>query len=198
MEKQLIKKWYIIHTYSGYEKKVMTDLTHKVEALGMGEIVTDFLVPEEESIELKRGKKVVVARKIFPGYVLVEMLVQREETADGIDFRVDSDAWYIVRNTNGVTGFVGIGSEPIPMEDSEVEILFKQIGYKTGEVIEAKEKIEISFAIGDVVELLEGGFAGNDGEVIEIDLEHSKVKVMVEMFGRMTPVELEFDGVKKA
>lgn len=197
MEKTVIKKWFMIHTYSGYEKKVKTDLEQKIETLEKGEVVTRILVPEEESLEMRRGKKKVVARKLFPGYVMVEMLVTREESADGINFRVDSDAWYIIRNTNGVTGFVGVGSDPIPMEDDEVENIFRVIGLSDDEDKEVKEAIQINFSVEDYVELLEGGLAGHEGRVAEIDMEHKRVKVMVEMFGRMTPVEVGFDGVKK-
>lgn len=198
MIKTEVKRWFMIHTYSGYEKKVKTDLEQKIDTLGMNEIVTDILVPEEESVEIRRGKEKVVARKLFPGYVMIEMVATREESEDGINFRVDSDAWYVVRNTNGVTGFVGVGSDPIPMEDEEVENIFEVIGYGKGdEEVELKEIVRINFAIGDYVELLEGGFEGQGGKVTEIDMEHQRVKVMVEMFGRMTPVEAEFNGVKK-
>ncbi len=189
----------MIHTYSGYEKKVKTDLEQKIDTLGMSEIVTDILVPEEESVEIRRGKEKVVARKLFPGYVMIEMVATREESEDGINFRVDSDAWYVVRNTNGVTGFVGVGSDPIPMEDDEVENVFNVIGYRRSEEeeTELREVIKINFKVGDYVELLEGGFEGQGGKVTEIDMEHQRAKVMVEMFGRMTPVEAEFSGVKK-
>jgi len=198
MIKTEVKKWFMIHTYSGYEKKVKTDLEQKIDTLGMNEIVTGILVPEEESVEIRRGKEKVVARKLFPGYVMIEMVATKEESEDGINFRVDSDAWYVVRNTNGVTGFVGVGSDPIPMEDEEVENIFDVIGYgKEEKEIEKKKLIKINFEIGDYVELLEGGFEGQGGKVTEIDMEHQRVKVMVEMFGRMTPVEAEFNGVKK-
>ena len=198
--KTLEKKWYIIHTYSGYEKKVMTDLEKRIESLNLTDKVFNIIVPEEETIELRRGKKKVIARKLFPGYVMVEMLVEREETNDGIGFRVDSDAWYVIRNTNGVTGFVGVGSEPTPMEDSEVQSLFKKIGLKIDEetINEAKEEIVLDFEVGDFVKILDGGFADEEGKVANIDYEHKRVKVMIEMFGRMTPVEVGFDGVKKA
>ncbi|MBN1470116.1 MAG: transcription termination/antitermination factor NusG [Fusobacteriaceae bacterium] len=198
--KTLEKKWYIIHTYSGYEKKVMTDLEKRIESLNLTDKVFNIIVPEEETIELRRGKKKVIARKLFPGYVMVEMLVEREETNDGIGFRVDSDAWYVIRNTNGVTGFVGVGSEPTPMEDSEVQSLFKKIGLKIDEetLNEAKEEIVLDFEVGDFVKILDGGFADEEGKVANIDYEHKRVKVMIEMFGRMTPVEVGFDGVKKA
>ena len=198
MIKTEVKKWFMIHTYSGYEKKVKTDLEQKIDTLGMNEIVTGILVPEEESVEIRRGKEKVVARKLFPGYVMIEMVATKEESEDGINFRVDSDAWYVVRNTNGVTGFVGVGSDPIPMEDEEVQNIFNVIGYGKGdEEIEIKEVVKINFEVGDYVELLEGGFEGQGGKVTEIDMEHQRVKLMVEMFGRMTPVEAEFSGVKK-
>lgn len=199
MEKTLVKKWFMIHTYSGYEKKVKTDLKQKIETLGMGDIVTKILVPEEETIEEVRGKKKTVARKIFPGYVMLEMVATREESNEGINFRVDSDAWYVVRNTNGVTGFVGVGSDPIPMEDEEVMNIFNVIGLDlTEEEKEIKEVIKINFAVGDYVKVLNGGFADQEGKVAEIDMEHKKAKVMIEMFGRMTPVEVDFDSVQKA
>ncbi|WP_373076829.1 transcription termination/antitermination protein NusG [Fusobacterium mortiferum] len=198
MEKTLVKKWFMIHTYSGYEKKVKTDLEQKIETLGMGDIVTKILVPEEETIEEVRGKKKTVARKIFPGYVMLEMVATREESNEGINFRVDSDAWYVVRNTNGVTGFVGVGSDPIPMEDEEVKNIFEVIGLDlTEEEKELKEVIKINFAVGDYVKVLKGGFADQEGKVAEIDMEHKKAKVMIEMFGRMTPVEVDFDSVQK-
>ena len=199
MEKTLVKKWFMIHTYSGYEKKVKTDLEQKIETLGMGDIVTKILVPEEETIEEVRGKKKTVARKIFPGYVMLEMVATREESNEGINFRVDSDAWYVVRNTNGVTGFVGVGSDPIPMEDEEVKNIFEVIGLDlTEEEKELKEVIKLNFAVGDYVKVLKGGFADQEGKVAEIDMEHKKAKVMIEMFGRMTPVEVDFDSVQKA
>ena len=188
----------MIHTYSGYEKKVKTDLEQKIETLGMGDIVTKILVPEEETIEEVRGKKKTVARKIFPGYVMLEMVATREESEEGINFRVDSDAWYVVRNTNGVTGFVGVGSDPIPMEDDEVENIFRVIGMDIPEEEkENKEIVKINFVTGDYVRVLGGGFAGHEGKVAEIDMEQKKVKVMIEMFGRMTPVEVDFNSVEK-
>jgi len=198
--KTLEKKWYIIHTYSGYEKKVMTDLEKRIESLNLTEKVFNIIVPEEETVEMRRGKKKVIARKLFPGYVMVEMLVEKEVTNDGIGFRVDSDAWYVIRNTNGVTGFVGVGSEPTPMEDSEVQVLFKKIGLKLGpeEIEEKAEKIILNFKVGDFVKIIDGGFADEEGKVANIDFEHKRVKVMIEMFGRMTPVEVGFNGVQKA
>lgn len=187
-----VRKWFMIHTYSGYEKKVKTDLEQKVETLGLGEIVSNILVPEEENIEIVRGKKKSVFRKLFPGYVMLEMEATREENENGINFKVDPDVWYIIRNTNGVTGFVGVGSDPIPMEEHEVRNIFNIIGIKV-----PKENIQVDFVKGDYVKILNGAFSGQEGEVAEIDLEHRKVKVMVEIFGRMTPVEVEITGVEK-
>ncbi len=189
----------MIHTYSGYEKKVKTDLEQKIETLGLSNIVTKVLVPEEETIEERRGKKKVISRKLFPGYVMLEMEATREESGDGINFRVDSDAWYVVRNTNGVTGFVGVGSDPIPMEDDEVENIFSVIGYKNDEDEKAiKEVIKVDYEVGDYVKLLSEGFENQEGKVAEIDMEHRKVKVMMEMFGRMTPIEVDLNSVEKA
>ncbi|WP_297404616.1 transcription termination/antitermination protein NusG [uncultured Cetobacterium sp.] len=199
MEKSLVRKWFMIHTYSGYEKKVKTDLEQKIETLGLSAIVSKVLVPEEESIEERRGKKKIISRKLFPGYVMLEMEATREESTDGINFRVDSDAWYVVRNTNGVTGFVGVGSDPIPMEDDEVENIFSVIGYRTEEdEKELKEVIRVDYEVGDYVKLLSEGFEDQEGKVAEIDMEHRKVKVMLEMFGRMTPIEVDLDSVEKA
>ncbi|WP_297598889.1 transcription termination/antitermination protein NusG [uncultured Cetobacterium sp.] len=199
MEKSLVKKWFMIHTYSGYEKKVKTDLEQKIETLGLTDIVTKVLVPEEETIEERRGKKKVVSRKLFPGYVMLEMEATREENGEGISFRVDSDAWYVVRNTNGVTGFVGVGSDPIPMEDDEVENIFSVIGYRMNDEDKAiKEVIKVDYEVGDYVRLLAEGFENQEGKVAEIDMEHRKVKVMMEMFGRMTPIEVDLNNVEKA
>lgn len=192
MSIEIVRKWFMIHTYSGYEKKVKTDLDQKVETLGLREIVSNILVPEEESIEIVRGKKKSVFRKLFPGYVMLEMEATREENENGINFKVDPDVWYIIRNTNGVTGFVGVGSDPIPMEEHEVKNIFGIIGIKV-----PKETVQVDFAKGDYVKVLSGAFAGQEGEVSEIDFEHSKVRIMVEIFGRMTPVEVEISGVSK-
>ncbi|WP_022819907.1 transcription termination/antitermination protein NusG [Fusobacterium russii] len=192
MSVENVRKWFMIHTYSGYEKKVKTDLEQKVETLGLGEIVSNILVPEEENIEIVRGKKKSVFRKLFPGYVMLEMEAAREENENGINFKVDPDVWYIIRNTNGVTGFVGVGSDPIPMEEHEVRNIFNIIGIKV-----PKENIQVDFAKGDYVKILNGAFGGQEGEVAEVDIEHRKVKVMVEIFGRMTPVEVDIIGVEK-
>ncbi|MGL4392365.1 MAG: transcription termination/antitermination protein NusG [Fusobacteriaceae bacterium] len=203
VDKKIENKWFMIHTYSGYEKKVKTDLDQKIDALGMRETVKRVIVPEEVSKELVRGKIKEVARKLFPGYVMLEMVATREETDNGITYKVDSDAWYIVRNTNGVTGFVGVGSDPIPMEDNEIKNIFKTIGYKdeskSGEEDSAvtKEIVKVDFEVGDYVKVLDGGFEGHEGKVSEIDFEHNKAKLLMELFGRMTSVEVEFKSLQK-
>lgn len=198
MKKSIEKKWFMIHTYSGYEKKVKTDLENKIETLGLGDIVTRVLVPEEETIEERRGKKKIIARKLFPGYVMLEMEATREESEDGINFRVDSDAWFVVRNTNGVTGFVGVGSDPIPMEEEEVENIFSVIGYEIDNKEEKELIVRVDYVVGDYVKILADGFENQEGKVAEIDMEHKKVKVMLEMFGRMTPIEFDLNSVEKA
>ncbi|OQY10812.1 MAG: transcription termination/antitermination factor NusG [Fusobacteriia bacterium 4572_132] len=190
VQKKLEKKWYAIHTYSGYEKKVKTDLEKRVVNLGLDKKVFRIVVPEEEKIEIKRGKPKKVFRKLFPGYVLVEMEVLKEEGTEGIGYCVDSEVWYVIRNTAGVTGFVGIGSDPSPLEEREVSRLL-------GKKAIAAEKMEVGFAIGDKVGIEEGAFEGRVGEVSEIDFEQQHVKVMVDLFGRMTPVEVKFKGVLK-
>lgn len=197
MERTIEKKWYMIHTYSSYEKKVKADLEKRIQTLELTDKVFRIVVPEEEIKEVKNGKEKIVFRKLFPGYVMIEMEAVREETNDGIWYSVDSDAWYVIRNTNGVTGFVGIGSDPIPMEDEEVVTILRFLGEEGEEKPEPKEEIILDFEIGDMVELLEGGFVGSVGEVNNIDLEHGKVKIMIDMFGRMTPVEIGVNEVKK-
>ena len=192
MSVENVRKWFMIHTYSGYEKKVKTDLEQKMETLGFREVVTNILVPEEELTEIVRGKPKKVHRKLFPAYVMLEMEATREENEHGISYKVDPRVWYEVRNTNGVTGFVGVGSDPIPMEEEEVKNIFNIIGVKT-----PKETIKIDFAEGDYVKILKGSFKDQEGQVAEIDNEHGRVKVMVDIFGRMTPVEIEVDGVLK-
>jgi len=139
-----------------------------------------------------RGKPKKIYRKLFPAYVMLEMEATREENEHGISYKVDPRVWYEVRNTNGVTGFVGVGSDPIPMEEEEVKNIFNIIGVKT-----PKETIKIDFAEGDYVKILKGSFKDQEGQVAEIDNEHGRVKVMVDIFGRMTPVEIEVDGVLK-
>ena len=189
------KKWYIIHTYSGYEKKVAADLEKRIESLDLTDKVFRILVPEEEVLEEKRGKQVKVSRKLFPSYVMIEMLSVKEENELGLGYRVDSDAWYVIRNTNGVTGFVGVGSDPIPLSDEEASNLLAKIGIDVEG--ESSPRIDIDFKVGEVVEVKGGSFDGQQGEIAEIDYEHGKVKVMLEVLGRLTPVEVEHTEIGK-
>ena len=188
------KKWYIIHTYSGYEKKVATDLEKRVASLNLTDSVFRILVPEEEVMEEKRGKMVKVPRKLFPSYVMVEMLSVREENELGLGYRVDSEAWYVIRNTNGVTGFVGIGSDPIPLSDEEADNLLSMIGISDDS---KPKKFNIELEVGDHVIIKNESFLNQEAEISEIDYEHGRVKVMLEFFGRLTPVELEYHEVSK-
>ena len=188
------KKWYIIHTYSGYEKKVAKDLEKRVASLNLTDRVFRILVPEEEVMEEKRGKMVKVPRKLFPSYVMVEMLSVREENELGLGYRVDSEAWYVIRNTNGVTGFVGIGSDPIPLSDEEADNLLSMIGISDDS---KPKKFNIELEVGDHVIIKNESFLNQEAEISEIDYEHGRVKVMLEFFGRLTPVELEYHEVSK-
>ena len=189
------KKWYIIHPYSGYEKKVATDLEKRIETLNLTDRVFRILVPEEEVLEEKRGKMVKVPRKLFPSYVMIEMLSVREENELGLGYRVDSDAWYVMRNTNGVTGFVGVGSDPIPLSDEEASDLLAKIGIEANE---NENRFNIDFKIGERVVVKKDSFYDQTGEISDIDYEHGRVTVMLEVFGRLTPVELEYNEVEKS
>jgi transcriptional antiterminator NusG len=180
MPKQQIsqeKKWYVLHTYSGYEDAVAKNLKQRIESLGMEDKIFDVIVPKEKKIKIKGGKRKVVEEKIYPGYVLVEMVVT-------------DDSWYVVRNTPNVTGFVGAGTTPVPVSSKEIENLKKRMG---GE--EPQYKIEVK--IGEMVKITDGPFKDFDGKVSEIDEERGKVRVLVNMFGRDTPVELDSLQIKK-
>jgi transcriptional antiterminator NusG len=171
------KQWYAIHTYSGYEEKVAESIRQRAESLDMKDKIIEVLVPKEKMIEVKNGKRKVVEKRIFQGYVLVQM-------------KMSEDAWYIVRNTPSVTGFVGSGSEPTPVDDAEIEKIQKRMGRE-----EPKHKID--FKLGEVVNITDGPFKGFDGAVSEVDAVKGKLKVLVNMFGRETPVELDSLQVKK-
>ncbi len=176
----LEKQWFVIHTYSGYENKVKNNLESRVQTMGMGDKIFQILVPTEEELEVKNGKKRVVQRKVFPGYVLVEMIMT-------------DDSWYVVRNTPGVTGFVGssgAGSKPTPLLPDEVQSILRQMG--TDEV---RSKVE--FHTGEAVRLVDGPFADMVGTIEEIHDEHQKLKVLVSMFGRETPLEVDYAKVEK-
>ncbi|MDI3481927.1 MAG: transcription termination/antitermination protein NusG [Tepidanaerobacteraceae bacterium] len=171
------KNWYVVHTYSGYENKVKANLEKRVESMGMQDKIFRVLVPMEEEVEIKNGKKKVTQRKVFPGYVLVEMIVT-------------DDSWYVVRNTPGVTGFVGAGTKPIPLQEAEARNILKKMGIE-----EPKPRIDI--AVNQNVKVTSGPFENFVGRVVEVNQERQKVKVMISMFGRETPIELEFSQIEK-
>ncbi len=174
------KNWYVIHTYSGYENKVKTNLEKRVESMGMQDKIFRVVVPEEEETDTKGGKKKVVKKKVFPGYVLVEMIMT-------------DDSWYVVRNTPGVTGFVGsagAGSKPTPLLEEEVSAILKRMGV---DLIE----LDFDFELNEAVRIKEGPFANFVGTIQEIEIDKQKVTVLVDMFGRETPVELDFSQIEK-
>ncbi|MDD3035758.1 MAG: transcription termination/antitermination protein NusG [Candidatus Saccharimonadaceae bacterium] len=171
------RKWYAIHTYSGYEEKVAENIRQRINAVDMADKIFDVMVPKEKQIEIKNGKRKVVEKKIFQGYALVEM-------------KLTDETWYIIRNTPGVTGFVGTSTEPTPVSDSEISKIKKRMGVE-------EPKHHIDFTVGEVVSITDGPFRGFDGSISEIDNQKGKVKVMVSMFGRDTSVELDALQVSK-
>ncbi len=171
------KHWYAIHTYSGYEEKVAESIRQRADSLDMADKIFKVLVPKEKMIEIKNGKRKVVEKRIFQGYVLVQM-------------KLSEDAWYIVRNTPNVTGFVGTGIDPTPISDKEMEKINKRMGLE-------QPKHKMDFKVGEVVNIIDGPFKGFDGSINEIDEAKGKLKVLVSMFGRDTPVELDSLQVKK-
>jgi len=180
MAKQLTtgeRAWYAIHTYAGYENAVARNLKQRIESLGMEDKIFSVTVPTEKKIKVKAGKRVEEEEKIYPGYVLVEMIVTE-------------DSWYVVRNTPRVTGFVGSGVNPVPLDPKEVETLFSRMS-------SSQTVHTIDLASGDLVKVSDGPFKDFEGKVAEVDTERGKIKVLVSMFGRETPVELDFLQVKK-
>ena len=171
------KRWYVLHTYSGYEENVAYNLRQRMESLKMEDKIFNILIPKEKKIKIKDGKRKVVEEKIFPGYVLVEMTVT-------------DDSWYVVRNTPNVTGFIGTGTIPTPLSESEIKSLQGRMG-----VDEPKYKIDVS--VDSPVKITDGPFKGYDGKVSKVDEAHGKVYVLVSIFGRETPVELDFLQIKK-
>ena len=171
------RQWYAIHTYSGYEEKVADSIKQRVQTVDMADKIFDAIVPKEKQIQIKNGKRKIVEAKIFQGYVLVEM-------------KLTDETWYIVRNTPGVTGFVGSGTSPTPVSEAEIAKIKKRMGVED-------PKHQIDFAEGEVVNITDGPFKGFEGAVSEIDAVKGKLKVMVSMFGRDTPVELDALQVKK-
>lgn len=171
------RRWYVLHTYSGYEENVKSNLEQRVDSFDMKDRIFNVIVPKEKKIKIKNGKRTTVEEKIFPGYVLVEMIV-------------NDDSWYVVRNTPNVTGFVGSGTTPTPIDSKEVEALMKRVT-----AAEPQHKIDVE--INDVVRITDGPFKNFEGKISAVDHERGKIKVMVTMFGRETPVELDALQVKK-
>jgi transcriptional antiterminator NusG len=172
------RAWYVIHCYSGYENKVRHNLEQRIETMGMKDMIFDVVIPTQEEIDVKDGKRRTVERHVFPGYVLVELILSEE-------------SWYVVRNTPGVTGFVGMGNDPTPLRPEEVNQILKRME-------EVAPHIKVSFKVGERVRIIDGPFNDFRGTVSEIDLDRSKVRVMVNFFGRETPVELDFLQVEKS
>jgi transcriptional antiterminator NusG len=172
------RMWYVVHCYSGYENKVRHNLEQRIDTMGMKDRIFDVVVPTEEEIEIKDGKRRNVERRVFPGYILVQMLM-------------DEDSWYVVRNTPGVTGFVGMGNEPTPLRPEEVSQIIKRMEAEA-------PRIKVTYKIGQKVRIIDGPFNDFIGTVADIDMERAKVRVMVSFFGRETPVELDFLQVEKA
>ena len=172
------QKWYVIHTYSGYENKVKTNLEHRIASMDMAHKIFRVVVPTEEEVEIKNGQRRTVHKKIFPGYVLVEMILE-------------DDSWYVVRNTPGVTSFVGSGTTPTPLPESEVQAILKQMR-------EEKPQVRVTYQKGNRVKIIDGPFAEFLGTIDDVNNEKNKLRVLVSMFGRETPLELDFLQVEKA
>jgi len=172
------RHWYVVHCYSGYENKVRHNLEQRIDTMGMKDKIFDVVVPTEEEIEVKEGQRRTVERRVFPGYILVQMVLSEE-------------SWYVVRNTPGVTGFVGMGNTPTPLQPQEVAQIMKRMEAEA-------PKIKVNFKVGQKVRIVDGPFNDFIGTVGEIDAERAKVRVMVSFFGRETPVELDFLQVEKA
>ncbi|HEY9075692.1 MAG TPA: transcription termination/antitermination protein NusG [Anaerolineaceae bacterium] len=172
------RAWYVIHCYSGYENKVRHNLEQRIDTMGMKEKIFDVVVPTQEEIEVKDGKRHTIERHVFPGYVLVNMILSEE-------------SWYVVRNTPGVTGFVGMGTTPTALRPEEVTQILKRMEAEA-------PRVKVTFKVGERVRIVDGPFNDFRGNVSEIDMERSKVRVMVNFFGRETPVELDFLQVEKA
>ena len=171
------KEWYVIHTYAGYENKVKANLEKRVESMNMEGSIFRVIVPMENEVQIKAGKRKVTPRKVYPGYVLVEMYLT-------------DTSWYVVRNTPGVTGFVGTGAKPVPLHEEEAEKILAHMGYM-------EDRIKVNFSVGDNVQVITGPFEGFMGTVDEIYPEKGRMRVSVSMFGRETPVDLEFTQVEE-
>ena len=178
------RQWYVIHTYSGYENKVKTNLEHRIQTMDAKDLIFQVVIPTEDEIEIRDGQRRTIARKIFPGYVLTQMIELKEDDVES------SRAWFVVRNTPGVTGFVGSGTRPVPLEPPEVKRILRQMR------VEAP-KVKVGFEVGQNVRIVDGPFQDFHGTVDDINLEKGKVKVLVAFFGRETPVELDFLQVER-
>ena len=178
------RQWYVIHTYSGYENKVKTNLEHRIQTMDAKDLIFQVVIPTEDEIEIRDGERRTIARKIFPGYVLTQMIELKEDDVES------SRAWFVVRNTPGVTGFVGSGTRPVPLEPPEVKRILRQMR------VEAP-KVKVGFEVGQNVRIVDGPFMDFHGTVDDINLEKGKVKVLVSFFGRETPVELDFLQVER-
>lgn len=174
---QLGRRWYVLHTYSGYEENVARNLKQRIESMSMEDRIYNILIPTETKIKIKGGKRKTLREKIFPGYVLVEMIVT-------------DDSWYVVRNTPNVTGFVGSGTTPTPISEEEIKLLQKRMGVE-------EPKYQIDVTVGTPVRITDGPFKDFSGKVSNVDEARGKVKILISMFGRETPVELDFLQVKK-
>jgi transcription termination/antitermination protein NusG len=172
------RHWYVVHCYSGYENKVRHNLEQRIDTMGMKDKIFDVVVPTEEEIEVREGRRRTVERRVFPGYILVQMILTE-------------DSWYVVRNTPGVTGFVGMGNEPTPLRPEEVAQIVKRMEAEA-------PRVKVTYKAGQKVRIIDGPFNDFIGTVDEIDMERAKVRVMVSFFGRETPVELDFLQVEKA
>ncbi len=171
-------EWYVVHTYSGYENKIKVDLTMRIDSMNMQDKIFNIIIPEEQEVEYKSGKRKVTTKRVFPGYVIVNMIM-------------DEDSWIAVRHTPGVTGFVGSGGKPIPLMPEEVTKILRRMG-----LLESKTKI-IDVTVGETIKVKRGPFANFEGVVKEILLEKGKLRVNISMFGRETPVELDYEQIEK-
>lgn len=171
-------EWFVVHTYSGHENKIKVDMTKRIESMNMKDKIFDIIIPEEQEIEYKSGKKKITSKKVFPGYIIVNMIM-------------DEDSWYVVRHTPGVTGFVGSGGKPIPLQPEEIGKILKQMGLGEG-----KPKF-VDIKIGESIRVKTGPFANFEGTVKELLPDRGKVKVNISMFGRETPVELDYEQIDK-
>lgn len=176
--------WYIVHTYSGHENKVKTNLEHRIASMDAQDLIFRVVVPTEDEIEIRDGQRKTVSKKIFPGYILVQMVELREDDANS------NRAWFVVRNTPGVTGFVGSGTRPVPLEKEEVLRILRQMRVE-------EPRIKVGFSVGQSVRIVDGPFQDFVGVVDDLNLEKGKVKVLVSFFGRETPVELDFLQVER-